>query len=186
MNRFFHRRCAAFLCAAALTIAFCFSACRPSFEPVSKSGFYFDTIISLTAYGSRAESALEDAFALCERYEKLWSKTNKRKRHLEYHPRGRTAGDRCPGNCKAVKHHPVLGAKRTVLIDPTVTPLSDLWNFTGDPAGPVPSQEDIDMLLSHVNYENIIIDSEILSPLPILMPESNVRHSWQKAILQTA
>ena len=163
MNRFFHRRCTAFLCAAALTIAFCFSACRPSFEPVSKSGFYFDTIISLTAYGSRAESALEDAFALCERYEKLWSKTIKGSDIWNItHADGQPVTV-APETAKLLSTALYWAQKTDGLIDPTVTPLSDLWNFTGDPAGPVPSQEDIDILLSHVSYENIIIDGNIVT-----------------------
>ena len=77
LNKTLKRRSAALLCPLALILsaAVLLCGCRPSFEPVSESGFYFNTIISLTAYGSHAEEAIKDAFALCERYENLWSKT---------------------------------------------------------------------------------------------------------------
>ena len=44
-------------------------------EPVSKSGFYFDTVITVTLYDSSKEDILEGCFDLAEQYESYFSNT---------------------------------------------------------------------------------------------------------------
>ena len=44
---------------------------------VSKTGFYFDTVIKVTLYDADAEPELESCFALADKYEKLLSATKK-------------------------------------------------------------------------------------------------------------
>ena len=159
LNKTLKRRSAALLCPLALILsaAVLLCGCRPSFEPVSESGFYFNTIISLTAYGSHAEEAIKDAFALCERYENLWSKTVEGSdiwniNHAEGQP-----VEVDPETADLLNTALYWADKTDGLIDPTVTPLSDLWNFTGAPKGPVPAQADIDALLPHVDYRTVSI-----------------------------
>lgn len=169
---FYHRKkhrgcrfCVAFLCPLALILpasAF-LCGCRASMEPVTQSGFYFNTVISLTVYGSHADDAMAEAFTLCEHYENLWSKT----------VAGSDIWNINHADGKPVKVDPktadllntaLYWAEKTDgLIDPTVTPLSDLWNFTGDPKGPVPAQEEIDALLPHVNYQNVRISENTVA-----------------------
>ena len=42
---------------------------------ITRSGFFFDTLISITIYGTNDKSLLDDSFKLCEKYEKLLSMT---------------------------------------------------------------------------------------------------------------
>ncbi len=163
MIQLFYRRSTALLCALVLILASLFPACRPFPEPVSESGFYFDTIISLTAYGDHARKALEDAFALCERYEKLWSKTVPGSDIWNINHAAGQPVTVDPETAELLDTALYWAQKTDGLIDPTITPLSDLWNFTGDPAGPVPSQEEIAPLLSHVNYKNILLDENTVT-----------------------
>ena len=44
--------------------------------------------------------------------------------------------------------------------DPTIGRLSDLWNFTGDPPGPVPDPKQLKELASHVGFEKLKIDED--------------------------
>lgn len=150
-------RLTSLLCILMLTICVCVSGCRPAFEPVTQSGFYFNTIISLTAYGSQAQEALEEAFALCERYENLWSKTVKGSDIWNLNHADGQPVEVDPETADLLNTALYWAEKTGGLIDPTVTPLSDLWNFTGDPRGPVPAQAKINALLPHVNYRNICI-----------------------------
>lgn len=152
----FLRRTAAFLS----TICLCFSltACQNNMEPVTKTAYYFNTIVTLTGYGRNAESVLEEGIALCAQYENMLSRTVEGSDIWNInHAEGavvEVSQDTAYLLTQALEY-----AKMTDgLIDPTVTPLSELWNFTGDPPGPLPSQEELDALLPHVNYETVHID----------------------------
>ena len=41
--------------------------------PISRSGFYFDTVITITVYDEQDAKALDTCFALADRYEHLFS-----------------------------------------------------------------------------------------------------------------
>lgn len=42
---------------------------RTADEPVTKSGFYFNTVISVSIYEKGSEELLDDCFALAQKYE---------------------------------------------------------------------------------------------------------------------
>ena len=44
-------------------------------EPISKTGFYFDTVITITIYDSDNEDLLEQCFSYCDAFEKQISRT---------------------------------------------------------------------------------------------------------------
>ena len=53
-----------------------FTGCgRKNQGPVSKSGFYFNTVITVTIYQPAPETVLDDCFALAAHYESLFSNT---------------------------------------------------------------------------------------------------------------
>ena len=60
-----------------LLSALFFAACQKQDTSVSKTGFYFDTVIKVTLYDADAEPELESCFALADKYEKLLSATKK-------------------------------------------------------------------------------------------------------------
>lgn len=67
---------------APITLLLCFTlslsltgCSASSAQPFSKTGFYFDTVISLTCYGNDAQTVLNEAFELCEHYDNLLSYT---------------------------------------------------------------------------------------------------------------
>ena len=52
------------------TLSLSLTGCSASSaQPFSKTGFYFDTVISLTCYGNDAQTVLDEAFELCGHYE---------------------------------------------------------------------------------------------------------------------
>ena len=58
-----------------LFINFFFGCVPPSSNPLTKTGFFFDTVITVTLYDSNDESLLEDCFSLAEKYESMFSAT---------------------------------------------------------------------------------------------------------------
>lgn len=130
--------------------------CSAHSEPISQTGFYFDTVITLTVYDPKDVSFLEDGLRMCETYENMLSKTME-------------GSD--VWNINHAKGLPVTVSPETALlletalqysvmtdgaIDPTIAPLLDLWDFHSD-TPKVPSESYLTDALSHIDYKEIII-----------------------------
>lgn len=156
---------------SSVLLCICLASCQDPAEPITKTGYYFDTFITLTGYGKNAETVLDAGLALCEKYENMLSCT---KENSDIWNINHAAGEPVEVSpetayllSQAIKYAETTGG----LIDPTITPLSRLWNFTGDPPGPVPDQTQIEALLSHVDYEAVFIDG---TTIRLTDPEAEV------------
>lgn len=162
---------------AALILPLCLTlllnGCTKAQTPISRTGFYFDTIIQITVYEKKEEPLLEDCLELAGYYEQLLSPT------LE-------GSD--IWNINHSDGEPVVVSDETLLllqtalsyceitngrIDPTMETVSRLWDFhTQDtPAtqessalsedspstNRIPSEKDLAAAISHVDYHNISI-----------------------------
>ena len=133
-------------------------------QTISKSGFYFNTVIQITLYKSSYESLLEDCFSLADTYESYFSNTvsdsdlsninNADGAFVEVHDetiellkKGIYYGDLSDGN-----------------FDITIGKLSDLWNFSTYalldevPESAVPTDDEIQEALKTVDYKGVTID----------------------------
>lgn len=132
--------------------------CSHNTAPVSKSGIYFDTVITITVYNSSDIDFLDGCFSLAEKYENLFSKTIETS---DVYKINHSNGKETVVNSEtyALIEQALLYAKMTDgAIDPTILPLSDLWNFGENTK--VPSSEKIKRALSNVGYETIILNKE--------------------------
>ena len=120
-------------------------------------------MISLTCYGNDAEAVLNEAFELCGHYENLLSYTKEGSDIWNInHANGQPVT--VDSETASLLQTALYWSEKTDgLIDPTITPISQLWNFSGDPAGPVPKQSQINALLPHVDYHNIRIDGNTVT-----------------------
>ena len=146
------------------TLSLSLTGCSASSaQPFSKTGFYFDTVISLTCYGNDAQAVLNEAFELCGHYENLLSYTKEGSDIWNInHANGQPVT--VDSETASLLQTALYWSEKTDgLIDPTITPISQLWNFSGDPAGPVPKQSQINALLPHVDYHNIRIDGNTVT-----------------------
>lgn len=130
---------------------------------IQKSGFYFDTVITITLYGSSFEPLLEDCFDLAEKYENYFSNTVPDSDISKINAAG--------GKPVAVHEETVELLHRAVYygdlsegaFDVTIGCLSDLWNISTKAlleeadASMIPEKEDIDAALSTMDYRNISI-----------------------------
>lgn len=131
-------------------------------EPVSKTGFYFDTVITITLYDKNQENLLDDCFAMADRYEHLFSAT---------------LPDSDISRINAAKGEPVEVSDETIELlekaitygdlsegrfDITIGALSSLWNFSEN-TGIIPNQVDIDQALQTVDYHGIQIDGNTVT-----------------------
>lgn len=131
----------------------------PATTSTSQSGFYFDTVITLTVYESVDDRIFTEAFALCDYYEKLFS---------------RTIEGSDIWNINHANGQPVQVNEQTIelvtkalsyaklsngSIDPTLAPVSDLWCFSSD-SPVIPDEDMLKEACNHVDYHQIHIDSE--------------------------
>ena len=105
-------------------------------SPLEATGFYFDTVISIRLYEDDSGELLDGCMKLAEHYEQLLSAT------LE------------GSDIWKINHG---------LVDPAVGGLSRLWNFGSANEGIVPSDEQIQEKLTHVDYNAIAVgDGEVM------------------------
>ena len=150
---------------APITLLLCFTlslsltgCSASSAQPFSKTGFYFDTVISLTCYGNDAQTVLNEAFELCGHYENLLSYTKEGSDIWNInHANGQPVT--VDSETASLLQTALYWSEKTDgLIDPTITPISQLWNFSGDPAGPVPKQSQIN---AQENAYEIIVSAKL-------------------------
>ncbi len=138
-----------------------FLGCRKNITPVTVNGFYFNTVVSLTFYETDREK-LTQLESSCNRlmqdYEALFSRTVEGSDIWNInHSKGEpvTVSDETAFLLQKAIDYAALS---NGLVDPTIGGLSVLWNFGDTNEKKIPSKEEISKALSHVNYENIIID----------------------------
>lgn len=164
-NRTIQRLIAAFLIFILLIAMLC-SGCSRQSSKISKTGFYFDTLITVTLYGTTDETALNDCFALAEKYEKKLSNTIK---NSEISKINQANGDFVTvsnDTLSLIKAGISYGDLSNGRFDITIGTLSDLWNFSEiaenlnsddneADSSVVPSDLQIQKARTHVNYKNI-------------------------------
>lgn len=128
----------------------------PSSKPVTKTGFFFNTAVSITIQANNAKSLLEECFDLALKYENLFSTT---------------VGSSDISKINQAKGEPVAVSDETVSLlkkgleycklsnggfDITIGKLSSLWNFSEN-EGFLPSPDEIAAAAATVDYHNVII-----------------------------
>lgn len=133
-------------------------------KPISKTGLYFDTVISITLYNQSDTPLMEECFSLAEKYENLLSKTKENSEVSQINAsKGRpvTVSDETAYLLEKALEYARLSQG---LVDPSIGSLSNLWDFQSDNPSP-PSPTEISNALSSVNYENILLEGNTVTLL---------------------
>ncbi|MEG1848098.1 MAG: FAD:protein FMN transferase [Lachnospiraceae bacterium] len=136
----------------------CLNGCAAKPEPISKSGFYLNTIITITLYDDTDASVLDDCMSLCESYESMLSRTIPGSDVWKINHSNTAPVTVSPETADLLHTALQYCALSNGLIDITVAPLSDLWDFSSDGEKHVPDSKAIAALLPAVNYQNITLD----------------------------
>lgn len=143
-----------------ITIICLFTGCLNKNNTVAKSGFFFDTVITITLYGSEKEIApiLEQCFEQCEAYENLLSRT---KECSDIYKINHADGNPVIVDAATIEvlETALYYAKLSDgVVDPTIAPLSSIWNFSeqsGTDNPQIPDSIQMESLLQHVDYHTI-------------------------------
>ena len=147
------------------------AGCAVSTQPVQKTGFYLDTVISVTVCGmegdasfsdSAAESAIDASFSVCSYYESIFSNTISSSDISRINAAGglpvEVSSDTVEILNTALKYSELTDGA----FDVTISPVSSLWDFKSEDAVP-PDDALIKEALTHVGYDNIMIDGNSVS-----------------------
>lgn len=133
---------------------------------ISRTAFYFNTIIEVRIYDEGADGALLDGcMELCHRYEQLLSA---RIGESDIARINAAQGEEVVVDAETA-HLLTEAARYTEVTDGafdiTTGGVSSLWNFTGDPPGPVPAADEVTEALAHVGADRIVIHPADAVPL---------------------
>ena len=134
--------------------------------PVSHTGFAFDTVVTISIYDSSKADALEQCFALCEKYESLFSTTLEGSEIWKI--------NHANGKRTAVSYDTALLIQSALsycdqsqgILDLTLHPIAEEWDISGqmrqasalaDYDYSIPSEQTLSELLTHVDYRNVVI-----------------------------
>ena len=167
------------------------SACKSngqnaaSNQGISKTGFFLDTVCSITIYGLADQDGkladltdeelekecyliITDAFKLCSEYENMLSKTIETSDIARINNAEGKAVTVSDETIEVLKKGLEFGRLSGGAFDITIGKATDLWDFhdnaeTGHEGGVVPAEKDLRDAISHVNYENIKIEGNGVS-----------------------
>ncbi|MDE6747639.1 MAG: FAD:protein FMN transferase [Lachnospiraceae bacterium] len=152
-----------------LSLILLLTSCGVSQEPITHTGFYFDTVIRITIYDAKKEACLETCFELAQKYENMLSPTVEGSDIWKInHSNGKPVE---VSDETAMLLETALFYCDTTdgLIDITIEPLNELWDFHAKEQ--IPSSEAISEALSHVDYTRLLIDGNTVT---MLDPEGSV------------
>lgn len=140
------------------------SGCKRTPAPITKSGFYFNTVISVTLYDSSKEQLLEDCFALADQYEGYFSNTIADSDISKINASGGKPVHVHKETLELLQKGISYGELSNGKFDITIGKLSDLWDFSTKTllnitdSSMIPTDTQIADALSSVDYRSIQID----------------------------
>lgn len=131
-------------------------------EYISKTDFKLNTVVQVSLYDVQDEALLDECMKLCDRYERIFSRTLPESELYRLNTTKDTeVSDELLG---LISMGISYGEMTDGLFDITVAPLSELWDFSGE-EHQVPPQGEISDALTRVDYRNIMIDGNRVSLL---------------------
>lgn len=151
------RFCAAALAGITAAGAVLLSGCGTDRnESYTKTGTYFDTVITVAVYGKENQKYLDGCFDLAGHYEKLLSNTVQTSDISRINDADGKYVTVDSDTIEVLKDALYYCRKSQGAFDITIGKTADLWNFTNN-KGTIPAASRIKDTVSHVNYRNISI-----------------------------
>lgn len=144
------------------------TAAEASSDPcskISKTGFFFSTVVSVTLYGTSDQAILEDCFLRMNEYEKKLSKTIEGSDIWNINHSNGNAVEVSEETAVLLRMADSFSKLSEGAFDLTIAPVVSLWNFTGEEPHTVPSETSVHDALAHVDYQNVTVDGTTVTLL---------------------
>lgn len=127
-------------------------------DPISDTGFYLDTVVTITLYGVADDSLIQDCFSLMADYEALLSRTRPGSDVWKInHSQGEPV-QVSPDTADLIRRSLYYSGLSDGAFDVTIAPVTDLWDFTGEGQPSLPDPAQLSEALAHVDYRNILLE----------------------------
>lgn len=145
------------LIAMLMAFSFFLYGCGSVRDPISKTGFFLNTVITITLYDTHKEQLLDECFSITSKYEDMLSRTKENSDVWNINHAGGepvTVSDDTINLLKTALYYSELSQGKA---DLTIGAVNDLWNFTGEDAESqrLPDDDALSAALSHVDYRYI-------------------------------
>lgn len=136
----------------------CYGKMQKPEEPITATAFKLNTVVKVTIYNSQDEKILQDALALCDKYEKIFSRTRTdseiyllNEGKLPQEDGYYILSEECAELIgKGLYYSELSGGA----FDITIEPLSSLWDFTSGEKQ-IPDPQTLVEAQKHVGYEKV-------------------------------
>ncbi len=133
------------------------TSCSGKGKTISESGFYFDTVITITLYDESLQKELSHCMEMASEYEKLFSATMEDSDISKINAIPRRAVHVNPETLELISLGLYYGKLSEGRFDITIGKLADLWAFE---KAIVPDDKAINHIRSHVDYRKISIKDD--------------------------
>lgn len=148
---------------AAVILMSLLTACTDGEPPKAEHSFFaMNTYMTFMAYGTNAETAMEDAERLVREAESLWSVTEEESEIYRANHSGGESVEISSETANLVSFALEMAEKTGGALDPTIYPVLTAWGFTTD-TKQVPAQGQVDELLPLVDYTQILLEGTTLT-----------------------
>ncbi len=127
-------------------------------QPISMTDFKLNTVVKVTIYDSKDETILSEVMALCDQYEKIFSRTRLdseiyklNEGTLPQEDGYYLLSDECAELIEKGLYYSELSGGA---FDITIEPVSSLWDFTSGEKV-VPDGQDLSKAVERVSYKNV-------------------------------
>ena len=156
-----------------LALMLLLSGCGKASEPITKTGFYFDTVIQVTIYDAEKKLCLDECMELAGKYENMLSPTIEGSDIWNInHSNGEpvTVSKETAELLETALFYCEMSGGR---IDLTMETVSNLWDFHADneTSNQIPDKTVLEKALSHVDYHNLLIENDTVT---LLDPDSAI------------
>ncbi|HCT91477.1 MAG TPA: FAD:protein FMN transferase [Lachnospiraceae bacterium] len=128
----------------------------------SRTGYYFDTVVSLRLYGVKGEAVFEGCFAICEELERTFSRTREDSELYAVNHRSTDTVEVSDELAKLIETGLSYYNVTDGAFDITVAPLSEIWDFKSG-EGKVPSGEILQKALDKVDASKVRLEGRMLT-----------------------
>lgn len=149
-----------FLSLILILLCLSMTGCKKAADPITKTSFKLNTVVTITIYDSTDVSLLDNALALCDTYENLFSRT--RETSELYQVNQGLKRELSPETEELLEIALSYNRLSNGLFDPSIGPVSSLWDFHAeDPK--IPEDALIQAALPLVNAEKIRLSNHIIT-----------------------
>ncbi|MCR4692222.1 MAG: FAD:protein FMN transferase [Lachnospiraceae bacterium] len=148
---------------ALLLIPLLLTGCAGRQEAYSKTDFYFDTVVTITLYGSpsqkgKTEKLLDDTMEQCAFYDSLFAPDDPQSDIYKINHAAGEAVQVSEDTATMLYAANRFCETTNGMIDITIYPVKELWDFSNPQTAAVPPASRLEKALAHVDYTALEID----------------------------